>query len=88
MNFPDLTRGLCREVGLEIFFPEREDNFRESYRAARLICSGCVVKQECLQWAIHHEDHGMWGGTTPKDRREIRKRKNIILREVYVREFV
>jgi WhiB family redox-sensing transcriptional regulator len=86
MNFPDLTKGLCREIGVEPFFPE--DGIVELYSFARKICSGCVVRQECLEWAIKHEDHGMWGGTTPVERRQIRRKRNIIIQEIYVREYV
>jgi WhiB family redox-sensing transcriptional regulator len=86
MNFPDLTKGLCREIGIEPFFPE--ESMVELYSFARKICSGCVVKQECLEWAVKHEDHGMWGGTTPVERRQIRRNRNIIIQEIYVREYV
>jgi WhiB family redox-sensing transcriptional regulator len=87
MEFPDLTRGLCREVGLEAFFPERGEE-HVIYSLARTICSGCEVKEKCLEWAIRHEDHGMWGGTSPTERRQIRRRRKIILQEVYVKDYV
>ena len=88
MNFPDLSRGLCREVGIEFFFPEDRGNGSDTYTFARKICSGCVVKEQCLEWAIRHEDHGMWGGTTPTERRKIRRQRKILLQEIYVREYV
>lgn len=88
MNFPDLTRGLCREVGVELFFPEEKGSGSETYVMARKICANCVVRNECLEWAIRHEDHGMWGGTSPTERRKLRRQKNIILQEIYVKEFV
>jgi WhiB family redox-sensing transcriptional regulator len=87
MNFPDLTRGLCREVGVELFFPDGAGD-ADIYSFARKICSGCVVRQECLEWAIKHEDHGMWGGTTPTERKKLRRQRKIILQEIYVREYV
>ena len=37
-------------------------------------CLGCVVQADCLASALVHGDHdGMWGGTTPADRRRLRK---------------
>lgn len=88
MKFPDLTQGLCREVGVEIFYPETPGEAESLYRLARTICSGCGVRQACLDWAVRHEDHGMWGGTTPRERAAIRKAMKITLREVLVVDYV
>ena len=87
MKFPDLSRGLCREVGIELFFPEERGNGSDTYSFSRIICSGCVVKQECLEWAIHHEDHGMWGGTTPTERRRIRQKRKMRIQEILVKDY-
>jgi len=88
MQLPDLTKGLCREVGVEFFFPEDGGSGVDLYSFARKICEGCVVKIQCLEWAIRHEKHGMWGGTTPVERKSIRRKKNIILKEILVKDFV
>jgi len=88
MKFPDLTRGLCREIGVEFFFPEEEGSGTDIYKFSRKICDSCVVKNECLEWAVRHEAHGMWGGTTPMERRKIRRQRNIIIQEVYVKDYV
>ncbi len=88
MKFPDLTRGLCREIGVELFFPEEEGSGTDIYKFSRKICNNCVVKNECLEWAVRHEAHGMWGGTTPMERRQIRRQRNIIIQEVYVKDYV
>ena len=88
MKFPDLTRGLCREIGVELFFPEEGSSGTDIYSFSRKICAGCVVRNECLEWAVKHEDHGMWGGTSPVERRKIRRARNIILQEVYVKDYV
>lgn len=88
MKFPDLSMGLCREVGLELFYPEDKGNGSETYTLARTICSACTVRLQCLEWAVHHEPHGMWGGASPVERREIRRKRNIRLEEVLPREYV
>jgi len=41
------------------------------------ICEGCGVRQVCLQWRMDtlepwEKDHGVWGGTTPKERAVLR----------------
>lgn len=38
--------------------------------SSRLVCAGCSVRKECLQFAMENSvTHGMYGGTMPKDRR-------------------
>jgi WhiB family redox-sensing transcriptional regulator len=40
------------------------------------MCMSCPVKMECLVEALDHEDRsdaGVWGGTSPEQRRAIRK---------------
>lgn len=87
MNFPDLSSGLCREVGTEIFFPDTAGDAGD-YRLARTICSGCGVRELCLEWAIVHESHGMWGGTTPVERKLIRRKRNIMLQEILLKDYL
>ena len=88
MEFPDLSRGACREIGLELFYPDEKGNGSDTYTYARVICASCSVQAQCLEWAIKHEDHGMWGGTSPTDRRKIRRQRKIQLQEVLPREYV
>lgn len=35
---------------------------------AKQLCEGCPVRAECLQWALDHEEFGVWGGTTEEER--------------------
>jgi len=88
MKFPDLTRGLCREIGIEFFFPEENGSGTDIYKYSRKICDKCVVKNECLEWAVKHEAFGMWGGTTPMERKAIRRKRNIVIQEVLVKDYV
>lgn len=88
MKFPDLSLGLCREIGVALFYPEEKGNGSDTYTLARTICSACTVRLQCLEWGVHHEDHGMWGGASPVERRKIRRKRNIILEEVLPREYV
>jgi WhiB family redox-sensing transcriptional regulator len=41
---------------------------------ARAICQGCPVLFECRIWAIPRKGlEGMWGATTPEERKELRR---------------
>lgn len=67
-------RGKCR-TNPEVFYaPDTKDmaEFHRRNRAAKAICAGCDVRAQCLAYALEaQEDYGVWGGTTPAERRKI-----------------
>lgn len=79
MNIED---ALCAQTGGEAFFPESGNAVPHD---ALAICAVCPVIEDCLDLALRisrDEDYGVWGGTTPPDRRRIRK--NPALRAHYM----
>jgi len=67
----------CLSADPDLFFPISTAGSGEKQIArAKKICAGCAVRQECLEFALSHEQaYGIWGGTTPEDRRRDRRRK-------------
>ncbi len=60
------ARGACRTVDPETFFPPRN----EPAESAIALCGTCEVQGPCLAWAVRRGDcHGVWGGTTARERR-------------------
>ncbi|MCL4449452.1 MAG: WhiB family transcriptional regulator [Actinobacteria bacterium] len=54
----------------DLFFPERGASTRE----AKAVCRGCIVRGECLEYALKNgERFGIWGGTSERERRRIRR---------------
>lgn len=53
-----------------IFWPGRGDS--TTLEAARTVCLSCPVAQDCLDWALTNGEHGVWGGTSDKQRKEMR----------------
>lgn len=64
-----LQLGACRGVDPHMFFPERG----EDTRPAKAVCFGCQVREECLQYALATRNPGIWGGTSDRDRRRMRR---------------
>ena len=60
---------LCREHPEVDFFPDRG----QSLEPARAVCGGCMVRGKCLVYALEHGKHGVWGGTSERERRTIRR---------------
>jgi WhiB family redox-sensing transcriptional regulator len=63
--------GTCRGRDPNIFFPE---NNRWAEQVAKRICLGCPVMAQCMDYAITHDEVGIWGATTDRDRRKIKAR--------------
>jgi WhiB family redox-sensing transcriptional regulator len=63
--------GQCREIDLEVFFPE---NDRWAEKRAKDICAGCLVRAQCMDYALAHNEVGIWGGTTQRERNKIKNR--------------
>ncbi len=62
----------CLGVDPDLFFPERGASTRE----AKEVCSGCVVREECLEYALDNvEKFGIWGGLSERERRRIRRQR-------------
>ena len=71
-------KGLEPEEAVSIFFPtvQRGNSFN-AYARARALCESCPVVSECLEsvLAVPGWDHGFVGGTTPTQRRAIRRER-------------
>lgn len=60
----------CLGVDPDLFFPERGASTRE----AKEVCRSCVVRADCLEFAITNgEKFGIWGGLSERERRRIRR---------------
>ena len=72
---PDwMKRAGCRGLPTELWFPE--DGGTRPNEWALKVCAQCRVKDECLEYAIVHHEHGIWGGIIgEKARRNVRRRQ-------------
>ncbi len=62
----------CREHPDVTWFPARG----ESSEPARRVCARCLVRAECVEYALTHVDtRGVWAGTSTRTRRLARKAK-------------
>lgn len=70
------ARGACRRSDPELFFPVSPAGPSADQAArAKLICTGCPVQPECLEFALDSgQDFGVWGGTSESERRKMRRR--------------
>jgi WhiB family redox-sensing transcriptional regulator len=67
---------LCAETDPEAFFPDKGGSTRE----AKLVCRGCPVRGDCLEYALENEERfGIWGGLSERERRRVRQQRRLPL---------
>jgi len=65
----------CRDYDPRTFFEAEEgsDSLNEPSGAAKRICDGCVVRDDCLNYALDaDEQFGVWGGLTVRERKQFK----------------
>lgn len=66
--------GACNGTDPDMFFPNRG----ESLEPAKSVCAKCVVREECLEYALANgERYGVWGGTSERERRRLRRARHL-----------
>jgi WhiB family transcriptional regulator, redox-sensing transcriptional regulator len=67
-----MARGDCRYEPPATFFPS--DGV--GVEVAKRICAACPVREQCLEYALDNRiDHGVWGGTSERQRRRLLKKR-------------
>jgi len=63
-------RAACLEADADSFFPEKGG----SSRPAKRVCAGCIVRTECLAYALDNDERfGIWGGMSERERRQLKR---------------
>ncbi len=71
-----MKQAACAEIGasdgFDIWHPEKGGSTAEAKR----ICVSCVVRSECLEYALASgERYGIYGGKSERERRDIIRRR-------------
>ena len=65
---PWMSDALCAQTDPDAFYPEKGGSTRDAKR----VCSVCPVRDECLRFAIEHNERwGVWGGYSERERRRL-----------------
>lgn len=48
-----------------------DDENATDTREAKRICQGCPLRIPCVEWALENREHGVWGGTSEAQRRQL-----------------
>lgn len=70
------SRGACLTADPDLFFPiSSAGTGRQQEERARAVCARCLVRDECLAFALRtNQAHGVWGGLGEAERLRLRRR--------------
>lgn len=71
---------LCAQTDPDLWFPTA---LHQTGRLAKSLCQKCPWIEECLEFALHHDVVGIWGGTTEKERAKLRRERKIEAEPLY-----
>jgi WhiB family transcriptional regulator, redox-sensing transcriptional regulator len=65
-----ITMAACRSAGPDLFSPvSKAGQSLEQVTRAKAVCAGCLVRRQCLAFALRtRQIHGVWGGLTEDER--------------------
>ena len=70
--FARASEGACVGMDTALFFPGRG----ESCGPAKAVCAGCVVREECGEFALAAGiREGIFGGLSERERRKVRRER-------------
>lgn len=67
----------CESTDPEAFFTAESSGTYANVNTLKRICGECVVRTECLDYALKYDVLGYWGNTTEHQRRRLRTKLNI-----------
>ena len=74
----DWRSAACRGAPRDLFITPSdslEDDPPYPSKEAQQFCNLCPIVAECLQWALDHDEVGVWGGTSTYQRRQLKRER-------------
>lgn len=87
MKYPEFTNPTCASIGTEAYYVETKA-LDDLNIQAKALCKQCPDFDVCLDWALAHEEQGIWAGTTNAERNRMRKQLGITFIPITTLEFV
>lgn len=81
-NFTDSAN--CVGIDVNMFFTEDGSSTFQEENFLKRTCAACPVKAECLDYALNHAVLGWWGGTSEYQRKQLRKKLNIVAEPLFL----
>lgn len=63
----------CQGIDTEQFFTQYKKKIYDNALFLTRVCDNCEVKKACLNYALHNDVQGWWGGTSDMQRIKMRR---------------
>lgn len=85
----DWSRANCKELPTDFFYKIEDRGVSKliDVDVFRQVCAPCPIWQQCLRYASHNEDYGVWGGMTSEERRVLKDRARSSIKEKVFADF-
>ena len=72
----------CAQFDLEFYYAEpRNRDDKEEIKTLKSMCYTCSFQTQCLEWALHNEKFGIWGGLDEDQRKVVRRERKIQVKD-------
>ena len=76
-DFFDTKKAACKGEDITLFYPILPaGQHRKDVEIAKHLCEQCEVIKGCLEYSLHYEPLGIWGGKSEVEREVLRQQKN------------
>lgn len=72
----------CATMPGDKFFPDSAEQEIQALKEIKVICNACKFQVPCLQYSLENAVWGIWAGTTEKERKRMRSKKNIVAKRL------
>jgi hypothetical protein len=85
----DWDRAACKDLPLNFFYRIEERGVSKliNLDVFRVECAPCPIWSQCLGYATHHENFGVWGGMTTEERQALLTNKKSAVKEKVFKDF-
>jgi WhiB family transcriptional regulator, redox-sensing transcriptional regulator len=85
----DWNRAACKNLPTDFFYKIEDRGVSKliDVDVFRFTCAPCPIWKQCLGYATHHEQYGVWGGMTSDEREALLDRKNSDLKTKVFKDF-
>lgn len=87
MDLPQMPNAVCATMDPDLHFAHA--NGKSAVKQAKKNCANCAHRAQCLEYSLHWDVFGVWGGLTEPERITYRTAHNLPLPQpLYIGDFV
>ena len=85
----DWDRAACKDLPTDFFYKIEDRGVAKliDTEVFRVQCAPCPIWEQCLGYATHHENYGVWGGMTTEERQSILSHRKSVIKDKVFKDF-